>query len=254
MPKHFANPCDIAASTITLRGGDATHLAHSLRAQIGDQVLVSDGLGLDYDCAISQINLKKLEVVLEIKSSWKNKTEPRLKAVVCQAIAKGDKLEYAAQKCVELGAFEIWPVITERTVLKELSPSKLERLRSVSESAAKQSMRGIVPFVSPAMTLKEAITKAASLQAAFAAYESEKRLGIKAYLGSLPRGVSSICVFIGPEGGFSQKEVELFEENAISCASLGARILRSETAPLAALAAIFYEFGELGLGDEPENA
>ncbi|MDR2751156.1 MAG: 16S rRNA (uracil(1498)-N(3))-methyltransferase, partial [Clostridiales bacterium] len=216
--------------------------------------LVSDGLGLDYDCAITRIDPKKSEVVLEIKSSCQNKTEPRLKAIVCQAIAKGDKLEYAVQKCVELGAFEIWPIVTERTVLKELSQSKLDRLRSVSESAAKQSMRGIVPFVSPAMSLKQAILKALTLQAAFAAYESEKRLGIKAYLGSLPRDVGSICFFVGPEGGFSQKEVGLFEENGISCASLGARILRSETAPLAALTAIFYEFGELGLGDEPANA
>jgi 16S rRNA (uracil1498-N3)-methyltransferase len=228
---------------VILKGGDASHLALSLRAAPGDEVVVSDGLGMDYLCVV--VEPKRSEVLLKIAETRLNKTEPKIKVVVYQSIAKGGKLEAAVAKCVELGAYAIIPLTTERTV-GGLSDNKLARLNSISESAAKQSMRGLIPCVNKEMSLICAIKDSQRLNAAFAAYEREDQVGLKSHLKSLSRSVSSIGFFIGPEGGFSPHEASLLKDWGIPSVSLGTRILRSETAPLAALAAIFYEFGEMG--------
>jgi 16S rRNA (uracil1498-N3)-methyltransferase len=240
MPKHFANPADISGDTIVLRGADAEHLRVSLRAAPGDEAFVSDGAGTEHRCEV--VSAGKSEVRLRVLEKWPNNTEPRIKAVIYQGIPKGGKLETVAQKCVELGVFEIVPMPTERTV-GGLSPSKLARLDSVCEAAAKQSMRGIIPRIRPVADLKDAIADSARLDAAFVAYEDEKGLGIRSHLRSLNPEIGSIGVFIGPEGGFSQNEICLLEQAGIKSVSLGPRILRAETAPLAALSCVFYEFG-----------
>jgi 16S rRNA (uracil1498-N3)-methyltransferase len=250
VPKYFASQSSVKDGFITLKGADAAHLGASLRASQGDEVLVSDGNGTDYNCVIARIDLKNKEVFLEIESSCPNLAEPRIKATVYQGIPKGDKLELAVQKSVELGAAEIVPVLTEWTVGQKgpLSANKQARLESVSEAAAKQSMRGIIPRIGEALAFKDAIADSARLEAVFAAYESEKQLSLRQHLKSLGI-VGSIGFFIGPEGGFSPKEMSMFKNAGIASVSLGPRILRSETAPLAVLSCIFYEFGDLGVSD-----
>jgi 16S rRNA (uracil1498-N3)-methyltransferase len=202
---------------------------------------------MDYCCEITEIHPRQKQVFVRILNVCPSPAEPHIKASLYQAIAKGDKFEYAVQKCVEMGIFEIIPITTEYTLAKDgLSENKLKRLQAISEAAAKQSMRGIIPRVLPATSLEQAIMDSKRHRLAFAPYENERRQGIKSFLSrKIINSNETAGIFIGPEGGFSPGEVTAFEKNGIERVSLGPRILRAETAGLVALSAMFYEFDEL---------
>jgi 16S rRNA (uracil1498-N3)-methyltransferase len=239
MPKFFAVKDNFINDTVVLRGGDAAHIAGALRGKPGDAIIVCDGLGRDYAATLASVSPG--EVVAVISDEYPSDTEPELKVTLFQALPKGDKFEFVIQKCVELGVYEIVPVITERTVvrLNEKSDKKLERYNSIAEAAAKQCMRGIIPRVRGFVSLAEAAALSAGLGQAFVAYENEYQLGLKEYLKG---GVgTSLGIFIGAEGGFTPEEIAMLKSRNIPSVSLGRRVLRAETAGLAAMAIIMYE-------------
>ena len=172
--------------------------------------------------------------------------EPGAKVTVCQCLPKGDKLETVVQKAVELGAYEIWPLYSSRCVSRP-DPKSMEkktaRLQKIAREAAQQSGRGAVPRVLPAANLKEALEAAAGQGTALFFYEAGQ--------GSLKQALRAagdrLFLFVGPEGGFAPEEAELARSLGAEVLTLGRRILRTETAPLAALSAIFYEKGDMEL-------
>ena len=172
--------------------------------------------------------------------------EPGAKVTVCQCLPKGDKLETVVQKAVELGAYEIWPLYSSRCVSRP-DPKSMEkktaRLQKIAQEAAQQSGRGAVPRVLPAANLKEALEAAAGQGTALFFYEAGQ--------GSLKQALRAagdrLFLFVGPEGGFAPEEAELARSLGAEVLTLGRRILRTETAPLAALSAIFYEKGDMEL-------
>jgi 16S rRNA (uracil1498-N3)-methyltransferase len=159
-----------------------------------------------------------------------------------------DKLELIIQKAVELGVYEIVPVVTKRTVVKledkKKEEKKLERWQAIAESAAKQSGRGVIPVVRPVQTFKEAVMNAAQLGLGLIPYENASGITeTKRIMKSLSQ-YTSIGVFIGPEGGFEETEIELAKSHQLLPITLGRRILRTETAGLAVLSMMMLELEE----------
>lgn len=220
--------------TVTLDGEQARHIAKSLRMKVGDMLTLSCGDGFDYGCIIDGIDRES--VSLSVCYRQANGSEPTVKVTLYQGVPKGDKLEDVIQKCTELGVSEICPVLTHRSVSRPDEKSALKkqaRYRKISLEAAQQSGRGIVPEIKPMTTLAEAVK------------DDVSELKILFYEGGGDRlkdiitpEIKSVSVYIGPEGGFEESEVELIKSNGGRIATLGARILRTQTAPVAALTAI----------------
>lgn len=239
MSKFFVSAEQIKEEFIEIEGGDARHVATVLRGKIGEDIIVCDGNGVDYECVISEIGNKKVRAKIIKKSI--NKNEPSIKITLFQSLPKHDKMETVIQKCVEIGVDEIVPVISENTVVKvrENAQKKLERFRKIAEAAAKQCQRGKIPAVGGITDFKDAVEMAKSLDNAVIPYEKEKNRTMKDFTDNF-KG-KTVGIFIGPEGGFSDDEITLCSNNGIKSITLGGRILRTETAGLVASVILLYE-------------
>lgn len=237
----------ISDGSISILGADAHHLARVLRMKPGEEITVSDPTGLDHVCRISSVSGEC--VVADVISTFKNKTEPPYKAVLYQGMPKGDKTDVIVQKAVELGVHSIVFGVTERSVARPDAASlakKTERLFRISESAAQQSGRGIVPSVCAVNGINEMLSAAADADISLFCYEGggDNISDILSSVGAEVRGKEhfTVAVVIGPEGGFSQKEADAAREAGLRFCSLGARILRTETAGSHVLSCLAYEF------------
>lgn len=246
MKKFFINPENKNQDKINITGPDVNHIKNVLRLNVGKEILLNDRQGHDYKCIIKEINADK--VITQIISEEVNQTEPLIETVLFQSIIKGEKMDFVIQKCVEVGITKIIPIITERCVIKLESENKInkkiERWQKISESAAKQSKRGIIPKVIGPFSFNQALEWAkTNLTYYCIPYEDEKNYHLKSYLHALEK-IQSIGIFIGPEGGFTKEEVQCAISKGTTPITLGKRILRSETAGLVTLANIMYELGD----------
>ena len=241
MANFYIDKSDITENSAIITGEEAQHISRVLRMKKGDKVTLCDGEGYFYEAVLSDFSDK--EVRADILSTRRAETEPVVRITVFQGVPKNPKLETIVQKLTEIGACRIVPVDTIRAVAKLDKSSKLERLRKIAKEAAKQSKRGIVPEVCDCMSFKDAVKMAAEDDLAIIPYEEEREISLKKALsGKTPETVS---IMIGPEGGFDKEEILLAKENGIISVTLGKRILRTETAPIAVSAAVLYELGEM---------
>ncbi|MCL2663750.1 MAG: 16S rRNA (uracil(1498)-N(3))-methyltransferase [Oscillospiraceae bacterium] len=250
MNRFFVTPQDIIDNIIRLCTEDAKHI-RSLRLRPEETFSVCDGTGIDYICKLGE---RDSCTVAEIVDEQLSIGEPTVKCSAYMAYSKGDRLDFAVQKSVELGVYEIILFESERCVAvpKDI-PKKVSRLQRIALETAKLCNRGIVPKVTSGGNLNNIIDKV-SVESSQASnlvlffYECENRLSIRDILeqrllppfnneGSETKAVSIIT---GPEGGFEPHEAELARSKKITTVSLGTRILRSETAPVIALAAVMY--------------
>lgn len=226
---------------IILDGESARHVAKSLRMRVGDVICVTDGGGDDYGCQIEEIT--KDEVVLKVCYKQACESEPSCRVTIYQGVPKSSKMEDIIQKCVELGVCEIVPTLTKRCVSRpddKAAGKKNQRYQKIALEAAQQSGRGIVPKIENMKTLRQAIAEDESdVKIVFYEGGGEKLADI------VKPDTESVSVFIGPEGGFEQEEVEQIEASGGVRATLGKRILRTQTAPVAALTAIMLLTGNL---------
>ena len=216
------------------------HIARSLRMKEGDMVIICDGRGNDLSCEI--ISACKL-VTVKVIDRRLNTTEPSIKVKLYQALPKGDKFSFIVQKAVELGVSEIIPVLSSRCVARPDSKSiakKVQRYNKIALEAAQQSGRGKVPEVKDMISFQEAVLKEKGKESILF-YEC----ATNSLSAAIKKDIEEISIFVGSEGGFEPSEVEFAEENKIKIISLGKRILRCETAPIAALSVIMYETGNL---------
>lgn len=217
-----------------------------LRLGVGDGITVCDGKGNDYETEIERTEQK--EVILKITSKKQSETEPNIKVTLFQGLPKASKMEYIIQKNTELGVAEITPVKMSRCVVKidnkKDEKKKTERWQKIAESAAKQSGRGIVPEVTPFVTLDEVIEKSKEFDLFFVPYECEEQQTLREIL-TADTDVKTVGFLIGPEGGFDLAETEKLRKNSIHTVTLGKRILRTETAGEAVLAMTMYEIGDI---------
>lgn len=224
----------IPDNDILLDGEQARHIAKSLRMKVGDMLTVTDGNGNDFGCQID--NITKDTVHLKICYRQASQSEPDCRVTIFQGVPKGTKLEDIIQKSVELGVYRIVPTLTKRCVSRpdEKGANKKNlRYQKIALEAAQQSGRGIVPEISTQLTLKQAIANDDSdLKIVF--YEG----GGEALKNIIDKNAQSVSIYIGPEGGFDADEVQMLVEGGAVKATLGKRILRTQTAPVAALTAI----------------
>ena len=226
---------------VLLDGERARHIAKSLRMKVGDMLTVTDGSGTDFGCQIEEIT--KETVRLKVCYKQASNSEPTCAVTVYQGVPKGSKLEDVIQKCTELGAVRFVPTLTKRCVSRPDEKSarkKTERYRKIALEAAQQSGRGAVPEGRDMTSLKNALAQDDS-EVKIVFYEG----GGEPLSDIIKRDTESVSIYIGPEGGFEKEEVDEIVKSGAVCATLGARILRTQTAPVAALTAIMLLTGNL---------
>lgn len=243
MPRFFTEnaPQD---GYLLLTGEDARHIAKSLRMQPGEELTVCDGHGIDHACVIEQVDTDTVRA--RVCRTQPSVSEPRMRVTLYMALPKNDKMELIVQKTTELGVTDIVPVLTARCVSRpdaRTLEKKIDRWSKIAAEAAKQSGRGRIPRVHPALGLGEALAAAAQADVALLLYECEREHGLRAALTA--RTPCTVSVLVGPEGGFAPEEARQAQDAGLVSVSLGPRILRCETAPIAALACILYECGDL---------
>ncbi len=245
MHRFFVDGVNAQNDNIIITGDDVNHIKNVLRLKSGDEILVGDGNGMDYQCRIEDIAQDM--ITASIVDVFKNAAELPVKITLFQGMPKSDKLELIIQKAVELGAYEIVPVLTKRTVVKiddKKAGKKIDRYNGIAESAGKQSGRGIIPEVKPFMTFKQAIDYAKTLDMNLIPYEEAKGIEYSREVIKDIKSKKSLGIFIGPEGGFAKEEVDMAVAMGAKCITLGNRILRTETAGLAVLSIIMFELDE----------
>ena len=242
MHHFFVSPNQIDDKYVTITGGDVNHIKNVLRMKVNEELLISNGQDKDYYCKIEAISDDEIKALI-LDEEFEG-TELPTELYLFQGLPKSDKMELIIQKAVELGVKEIIPVATKRCVVKldnKKEASKLKRWQAISESAAKQSRRTIIPEVSSVVTFKEAINRAKEFELGIIPYENFKDMKeTREVLEKVQKGIK-IGIFIGPEGGFEESEVQYALENGIHPISLGKRILRTETAGLAILSVLMFE-------------
>ena len=229
-----------------IEADDRHHMIKVMRMEIGDQIICVDPNGETAVCEIAKITDE--QVVADVVQWIDEKSELPVSITIASGLPKGDKLEWIIQKGTELGAHEFIPFSARRSVVKwdeKKSAKKIDRWQKIAKEAAEQSHRGMVPEIISPLNFKALIERGKNFDYKIAAYEEESRSGetsiFSATLQKMKKGESLLIVF-GPEGGLAEEEVQILQENDFILCGLGPRILRTETAPLYALAAISYHF------------
>lgn len=243
MSNFFIDSGNIDGENAYVTGSDVNHIKNVLRMKESDEIKLSAGDGLLYTAVISEFLPDR--IVCRIIDCEGGRSELPARIILFQGLPKKDKMELIIQKAVELGVSEIVPVMMKRTIVKlednKKEHKKLERWRTISLTAAKQSGRAIVPEVSDFITFNEAVKRAKGLEYNLIPYENEKGMERARELIKEVKNKKSIGIFIGPEGGISEDELELALNVGAKPISLGNRILRTETAGLALVSVIAFE-------------
>lgn len=241
MYKFFVEDYQVKGNKVNIIEEDKKHIANVLRMKIKEKILVTNKTTLEtYECEIKNIDKEKVEC--NILKKIELDVEPKVKVDIYQGLPKSDKLEYIIQKSVELGVNRIIPVNMEYCISKiKDEEKKNERWMKISEAAAKQSKRNIIPKVEKSVDMNYVYEQIKNYDLVLVLYENEEKTTIKEVL-QRENNINNIAVIIGPEGGISKKEIEKLEENGAKIVTLGKRILRTETAPVTVLSIIMYEY------------
>lgn len=245
----FVNPSQICDTRVIITGADVNHIKNVIRLKVGDEISISNGEdGRDYRCQIEEIT--ETQVICRLRFIKEDGVELPAKVYLFQGLPKGDKMELIIQKTVELGVYELIPVAMKRCVVKldeKKAKSKIARWQGIAEAAAKQSKRAVIPQVKEVMTYRQALEYAQDMDVKLVPYEMENILdsssgmaGTKKLMESLHAG-QRIAVFIGPEGGFEQDEIDAAIAFGMKPITLGKRILRTETAGMTVMAWVMYQ-------------
>lgn len=249
MPKFFVDDNQIEGSRISITGEDVNHITNVLRLKKDDYILVCDKQNsITYNSKIEEIF--KGEVVCKIENEIAEQVESNVKVSIFQGLPKADKMEYIIQKCTELGAVEFIPVALKRCIVKlngKDEVKKIERWQKIAEVASKQSGRDMIPNVKNVITINKLKEEIEKFDLFIVAYEAEKEVTLKQILQAnrdriLEKENSKIGVVIGPEGGIDKQEIDELKLCGAKIITLGNRILRTETAPIAITSNILYEF------------
>ena len=243
MHHFFVEPSQIQDKRIIITGSDVNHIKNVLRMKIGEEIAVSNGVdNREYRCGIEEYT--EQEVICKLRFIKEDGVELPAKIYLFQGLPKADKMELVIQKAVELGVYEVIPVAAKRCVVKldeKKAAVKVNRWQGISEAAAKQSRRGVIPVVHNVISMQEAIDYTQSMDVKIIPYElAEDMRHTKDIIQSVKPG-ESVAVFIGPEGGFEESEVQAALAAGIEPVTLGRRILRTETAGLTVLSWLMYQ-------------
>lgn len=241
MYQFFVPSENIQGNRIVITGDDVNHIKNVLRMKVGEEIAVSNGEdGKEYRCGIASIGD---EIVCTLRFIKEDGVELPTKITLFQGLPKADKMELIVQKAVELGAYEVVPVSMARSIVKlddKKQKTKITRWQSISEAAAKQSKRSIIPQIQPVMTMKQALSYAKEMDMLFVPYELADDMEKTRELFEEVKPGQHIGFFIGPEGGFDEAEIQLALDSGAQPITLGKRILRTETAGMTVLSILMY--------------
>ena len=241
MYQFFVEPEQIGPEWATITGPDVNHIRNVLRMKPGEAVRISDGKGSCYDGTVD--TLQSAEIIVRLTGEKMESTELPVEVVLFQGLPKSDKMEWIIQKNTELGVGAIVPVATSRAVVKldeKKADSKVKRWNGIAEAAAKQSKRTLIPEVRSVLSFKQALAESATFDVKLMPYENAEGMAFtRKCIGEIRPG-AKVAVFIGPEGGFSEEEVQGASEMGFLPITLGRRILRTETAGMSVLSMISY--------------
>jgi 16S rRNA (uracil1498-N3)-methyltransferase len=249
MHRFFIDQSTEVNANIIISGNDYNHLKNSLRLNIGDRVILSDGDGFDMEAEIVAYSDQGAE--LKILNREKSKVEAGIKVWLAQGLPKKSKMDLIVEKATEIGFSGLIPLESKRTIVKynhKKKKKKRSRWQRVAEAAAKQSGRAVIPKIDEFCSSDQLKNLKKRFNHVLLLWENEKNLSLKRFFReNNVEAKANILVVIGPEGGFSEAEVNKFKnELDAQIITLGPRILRTETAGITALTAILYEKGELG--------
>jgi 16S rRNA (uracil1498-N3)-methyltransferase len=222
---------------VTLDGSDAHKIITVLRMRDGDRIDVIDSAAQRFNAAIA-IDGKTVRASLDVLAPAEAHTLPDV--TIAQGVPKGQKMDFVVEKLTELGAAAIIPLQSERTIVSDVSPNKLERWRRLAKTAAQQCGRAGIPEVREPVTFDALLRTFGEYDCVLLPWELAERAPLRERLPLLLTDARRVLVLIGPEGGFSHAEAEAAKRSGAQLISLGSRILRTETAGLAALAVIGY--------------
>ncbi|MCD8083587.1 MAG: 16S rRNA (uracil(1498)-N(3))-methyltransferase [Clostridiales bacterium] len=237
----FVEPEWIRDGYAVITGEDVNHIRNVLRMHPGEQIGVRDGISRSYLCALEKIG--EDEVWARILEDETDSSELPARLYLFQALPKGDKMDFIIQKAVELGVFQIIPMATRRCVVKlegKKAENKVQRWNAIARSAAKQSGRMVIPEVTGILTMAEAIALAGTMDVRLIPYELATGMEESRSAFDAVSPGTSAAIFIGPEGGFDAGEIDAAVKAGIRPVTLGRRILRTETAGMAALSILMF--------------
>ena len=230
---------------MSIQGQDAHHISRVLRLQVGDSIVV---VASDGSAGIAEINsILADKVVLALQETIVEDKEAPVNVYLAQGLPKSDKMDYIVQKAVELGIKGIYPMDAEHSVVQydQVKKNKrLERWQKIAVEAAKQCGRAVIPIIEPIRSLAAILKPLDAETVVLMLYEGQTAQGLKQALAE--QHAKNYLLLVGPEGGFSTKEVALCQSHGACIVTLGPRILRTETAALAGVSIVMYEYGDLG--------
>lgn len=254
MYQFFVEPSQININDkcVIITGSDVNHIKNVLRMKVGEEISVSNGMdGKEYRCGI--LSLEPDRILCQLRFIRESGVELPAKVYLFQGLPKADKMELIIQKAVELGVYQIIPVAAKRCVVKldqKKADAKIMRWQGIAEAAAKQSKRAVIPQVTEVLSFEQAVKMTCDMNVRFIPYELAEGMDRTRGLISSLKPNQSIAVFIGPEGGFEETEIQEARTNGIEPVTLGRRILRTETAGMTVLSWIMYQLEGLPSDDK----
>lgn len=247
MHRFFISPQAIRDNRVVMRGTVVHQIRDVLRMEPGDEIVLLDNSGSAYRAEL--VTVDRDAVRGRVVDKWRLETEPAAHITLYQGLMKGQKFDWVLQKGTELGITAFVPLLSARCIIgaaEDVSATRLERWQKIIVEAAEQAGRAVLPSLSTAILFRSACESAVQRgELALIPWEGEHTTGLREALARAPKA-REFHLFIGPEGGFADEEIELAKSLGIVSVSLGPRILRAETAGLAAAAALLYEKGDLG--------
>lgn len=246
MRRFFIDPSEISKDSPVIEGQDAYHISGVLRLKPKDHIILVDGMGFEYKAQI--ISSSKNQVTVAIVEKYTVLTESPIGISVGQGYLKDKKMEMLIRHLTEIGITRWTPIVSERSIPqpgKKPNSSRIERWQIIAREAVKQCRRTLVPEIAPSISFHQAVTNSADMDFKIIFYENATVPFSRSMVPDA-HPISQILVIFGPEGGFSNREVELARSNGFVVASLGPRILKAETASIAACTLIQHLFGDMG--------
>ncbi|MCX7784772.1 MAG: 16S rRNA (uracil(1498)-N(3))-methyltransferase [candidate division WOR-3 bacterium] len=239
MELYYTDKNNIFSNKLYIYGQEAHHISRVMRHKPGDMIYVTDGEGNEYQCTIDKINN---QIEANIVNINRKAREPKIKVTLAQSIIKGFRMDIIIEKATELGVTEIIPVITERTIA-QVSEKKNERFKNIAFAAIKSSTRTFLPEISSPILFSQLVNKIYDYDLTLMAWEEEKHNRLPDIIRD--KNLRKVLLIIGPEGGFSDTEVQKALNYGVKCFTLGPRRLRAETAAISALSLLMYELKEM---------
>lgn len=246
MYRFYIEPEQVQGDEVIITGGDVNHMKNVLRLEPGEWVVACDKKGTDYVSRVK--SLSKEEVILQVEKVQDTGTELPGKIYLFQGLPKQDKMELIIQKAVELGVYQVIPVMMNRCVVKLKEQGKIQkkqkRWQGIAEAAAKQCDRGIIPEIHTPVSFSEALALAEKLDYTMIPYELQQGINQSKDIVAEACKQKTIGIFIGPEGGLEETEVAQAVAMGAKPVTLGKRILRTETAGMTMLSIMMFQMQE----------